>query len=148
MADNLPNGFNSALAADDLGSGVKIPRVKVTFGADGSAGDVSGSNPLPVAPQGTDYEKVAASQTDQVLGATGAIGDLLAGVLIIPATTSPGAVSIKDGSGNAITVFSGGANSVSSLIPFMVPLGIKCLGASWKVTTGTNVSVVAVGDFT
>ncbi len=96
---------------------------------------------------GTDYETVAASQTDQILGASGAVGDLLSGVLIVPATTSPGAVSIKDGAGSAITVFTGGASSVSNLVPFFVPLGIVC-GTSWKVTTGSSVSAIAVGEFT
>lgn len=95
-----------------------------------------------------EYETVAASQTDQAMGATGATGDYLAGVLIVPATTSPGAVSIKDGSGSAITIFTGGASSVSNLVPFMVPLGIKSTGGAWKITTGTNVSAMGVGNFT
>lgn len=98
-----------------------------------------------------DYETVAASSTDQILGATGAAGDFLAGVLIIPATTSPGAVSIKDGNGSGITIFTGGASSVSNLVPFFVPLGILSVNATtpgWKVTTGTNVSAIGVGDFT
>lgn len=95
-----------------------------------------------------EYETVAASATDQVLGATGATSDYLAGLLIVPATTSPGAVSIKDGSGSGITVFTGGASSVSNLVPFFVPLGIKSTGGAWKVTTGTNVSVIASGNFT
>src|SRR5215217_2406319 len=63
-----------------------------------------------------EYETVAASATDQALGATGATGDYLSGVLVVPATTSPGAVSIKDGAGSAITVFTGGASSVSNLV--------------------------------
>jgi hypothetical protein len=96
---------------------------------------------------GTDYETVAASQTDQMLGATGAAGDYLAGVLIIPATTSPGAVSIEDGATN-IPIFTGGASSVTNLVPFFVPLGIKSGAGAWTVTTGTNVSVIAVGNFT
>jgi hypothetical protein len=58
-----------------------------------------------------EYETVAASQTNQVLGGTGATGDYLNGVIIIPATTSPGAVSIKDGANAAITLFTGGTNS-------------------------------------
>lgn len=117
--------------------------------------DSGKKEPLPVTivsgganVMGVEYETVAASQTDQVIGATGAIGDLLAGLLIVPATTSPGAVSIKDGAGSAITVFTGGASSVSGLVPFFVPLGIKATGAGWKVTTGANVSAIAVGDFT
>jgi len=95
-----------------------------------------------------EYETVAASQTDQVLGPTGATGDYLGTVWIVPATTSPGAVSIKDGSGSAITVFTGGATSVSNLVPFPVSLGIKSTGGAWKCTTGANVSVLATGSFT
>jgi hypothetical protein len=97
---------------------------------------------------GTEYETVAAVATDQPLGAAGAAGDLLVGLLIIPATTSPGAVSIKDGGGSAITVFAGGSSSVSNLVPFFVPVSAKSLNGAWKVTTGSNVSVFAVGDFT
>lgn len=105
------------------------------------------SSPLPVEAVGTDYETVAASQTDQMLGATGAAGDLLYGLLVIPATTSPGAVSIEDGATN-IPVFTGGASSVSNLVPFFVPLGIKSVTGGWEITTGANVAVIAVGSFT
>lgn len=94
-----------------------------------------------------EYETVAASQSAQELGATGNTGDYLAGLLVVPATTSPGAVSIKDGGGSAITVFTGGASSVSNLVPFFIPLGIKSAAGEWRVTTGANVSVIAVGNF-
>lgn len=96
---------------------------------------------------GASYETVAASQSDQVLGTTGYAGDVLAGLLIVPGTTSPGAVSIKDGGGSGITVFTGGASSVSDLTPFYLPINAKSSGGAWKVTTGANVSVVAVGQF-
>lgn len=102
---------------------------------------------IGVADVGVEYETVAASQSDQVMGATGASGDYLKGLLIVPATTSPGAVSIKDGSGSAITVFTGGASSVADLKPIPVPLGIRSTGGAWKITTGANVSVVACGLF-
>ena len=94
------------------------------------------------------YEAVAASATGQALGPAGAKGDFLAGLLIVPATTSPGAVSIQDGSGSAIVVFAGGASSVATLTPFYVPLNIKSTGGAWSVTTGANVSAVASGFFT
>lgn len=97
---------------------------------------------------GSNYETVAASQTDQAMGATGATGDFLGSVLIVPATTSPGAVSIKDGSGSAITIFTGGATSVSNLAPIAVPLGYTSTGGAWKLTTGTNVSAIGAGRFT
>jgi len=38
------------MAADELAGGVKVQRVKVGFGADGSYGDVTLTNPLPVKP--------------------------------------------------------------------------------------------------
>lgn len=101
-----------------------------------------------VATDDGNYKTVAASQTDQVLGPTGASGDLLTGLLIIPASTSPGAVSIKDDSGSAITVFAGGSNSVLTLHPFYVPIGAISTLGPWKVTTGANVSVIGFGNFT
>jgi hypothetical protein len=94
------------------------------------------------------YETVAASQTDQIMGASGAAGNYLAGVLIVPGTTAAGAVSIKDGAGSAITIFAGGGTTaLTTLIPFFVPLGIYC-ATSWKITTGTNVTAIGIGKFT
>lgn len=112
-----------------------------------AAADTTTASPIKVT--GNDnYETVAASATDQAMGVTGAAGDRLAHVLIIPTTTSPGAVSIKDGGGVAITIFAGGATSVTSLIPFAIPLGLKSLAGAWKITTGANVTAIGVGVFT
>jgi hypothetical protein len=107
------------------------------------------ANSDSVVQAGFDYETVAASQTAQVLGGAGSTsgGDYLAGLLVIPATTSPGAIAILDGA-TSITVFTGGATSVSSLVPFLVPLGIFSVGGPWKITTGAAVSVIAIGEFT
>ncbi len=118
-----------------------------TLSVDDGAGSLTVDGTVGLTDIGSgDYETVAASQTGQVLGASGAAGDYLAGVLIVPATTSPGAVSIKDGSGSAITIFTGGATSVSNLVPFFVPLGIKC-ATNWNMTTGGSVSAIGVGNF-
>lgn len=96
-----------------------------------------------------DYETVAASQTTQALGATGAAGDYLAGVLIVPATTAAGAVSIKDGSATAVTIFvGGGTTALTILTPVYVRLGIRSVNGAWQITTGSNVSVIAMGNFT
>lgn len=122
-----------------------------------SLGAKAGSASLSVVPAsdavttvrtaGRNHETVAASQTDQMLGATGAAGDVLDGLLVVPATTSPGAVSIEYGSTN-IAVFAGGADSVSNLVPFWIELGgIASVGGGWEITTGANVSVIAVGSF-
>lgn len=94
-----------------------------------------------------EYETVAASQTAQVIGATGAAGDYLDGVLVVPATTSPGNVIVLDNA-TSITVFAGGASSVGDLTPFYIKIGARSVSGAWKVTTGANVSVIAVGDFT
>lgn len=109
---------------------------------------VDENNGLLVDIAGSEYETVAASQTEQTLGATGGSGDLLAGVLVIPASTSPGTISIKDGSNSAITVFNGGTDSVSNLVPFMIPLGLKSTAGAWQITTGANVSAIGIGTFT
>lgn len=93
------------------------------------------------------YETVAASQTAQALGPTGAEGDYLTGVLVIPATTSPGVVTVLDGV-TSVIAFPGGATSVPNLVPFFIPLGAPSKTGAWHVTTGANVSVVGVGRFT
>jgi hypothetical protein len=94
-----------------------------------------------------EYETVAASQTAQVLGATGGTGDYISGILVIPATTSPGNVLLLDNA-TSITVFTGGASSVSNLVPFFIPLGMISVSGAWKVTTGANVSCIGIGNFT
>lgn len=106
-------------------------------------------NSAPVVPadQYSQYETVAASQTDQAMGATGGSGDYLAGVLIIPGTTGAGSVSIKDGSGSSITIFTGGG-TLADLKPFMVPLGLFSTSGAWKLTTGADVTAIGIGKFT
>lgn len=97
----------------------------------------------------SEYKTVAASQTGSILGSTGAVGDYLAGLLVIPASTSPGAITIKDGAGGTdITVFAGGSSSLSNLASFFIPINATALSTGWRVTTGANVSVLATGNFT
>jgi hypothetical protein len=33
-------------------------------------------------------------------------------------------------------------------VPFFIPLGINSTSGAWKITTGANVSCIAVGEFT
>jgi hypothetical protein len=163
-------GSGVSIAADDIGS-VFYQRVKMNWGPDATANevDVATGKPLPVQLRGSDgtdrsnllpvsntvltnvcageYETVAASQTAQVLGATGATGDYISGILVIPATTSPGNVLLLDNA-TSITVFTGGASSVSNLVPFFIPLGMFSVSGAFKITTGTNVSCIGIGNFT
>ncbi len=94
---------------------------------------------------GQQYETVAASQTAQVLGASGAAGDYIARLIITPATTAPGVVTLIDGATNIMPWLGGTVGA--DLKPFVIEIGANCTTA-WKITTGANVSVVAVGQFT
>lgn len=93
------------------------------------------------------YETVAASQTAQVMGGAGGAGDFLDGVLVIPASTSPGNVIVLDGS-TSITIFAGGASSITTLVPFYIPFGATSVSGPWKITTGASVSAIGYGRFT
>lgn len=99
-----------------------------------------------VTPQAITYETVAASQTAQVLGPTGAVGDYLKRLIIIPATTSPGNVLLLDNA-TSITIFAGGASSVTELKPIVVELDMFSVSGAWKLTTGASVSAIGVGVF-
>lgn len=78
MADNSqPGGVGDIYATDDIG-GVKHQRVKVEFGADGSATDVSPAAPLPVTmPDITATGTITA--TDAVVAAPAGAGATVSG---------------------------------------------------------------------
>ena len=78
------------------------------------------------------YEHVAASQTAQVLGTTGAKGDYIHRLICTVTTAATGNVVLVDGSG--IGVYNVEINAVSA-------------DGAWKVTTGAGVEVMAVGIF-
>lgn len=99
-----------------------------------------------VAGGGTEYETVAASQTNQALGAAGAAGDYLEGLICVVATAATSQVQIKDGAGSAITVLPNAVGPGVGTYP--VPLGLTSLSGAWQITTAAGVSVIAVGNFT
>jgi hypothetical protein len=84
------------------------------------------------------YETVAASSTTQVMGATGATGDYLAG----------GVVTIFDNATQIGQFVGGGTTPLPSLVPFMIPVGLFSVSGAWKITTGANVTAVGIGRFT
>ena len=94
------------------------------------------------------YETVAASQTAQVLGGNGATGDEIHGILVIPAVVACGAVTLLDNATSISVFVGGGTTPLPSCIPFFIPLGIKSVSGPWKLTTGANVSCIAIGKFT
>lgn len=91
------------------------------------------------------YQKVAASQTTKALGTTGATGDYLEAFTIVAATVAPGAVTVFDGTTAVFTMPAGTA----TVLPYTNRVEVRAYSqtGSWNITTGTNVSVIAVGQF-
>lgn len=99
------------------------------------------------APATHSYEEVAAGQTDQILGVTGAVGDYLESIVISVNTAATSACSIKDGNGSAIPLTP--ANTPIGV--YTVPFRSRCRNATtpgWKVTTAAGVTAVGIGKFT
>lgn len=104
-----------------------------------------------------DYQNVPASTTTKLTGqngvAGGAQGDYIKSIVIVPSTTSPGAVTLQDGNGSAMTIFAGGAASVQGLVPIWIDFSMMAMkapvagAAGWTIVTGANMNVIVVGDF-
>lgn len=88
------------------------------------------------------YETVAASQTAQVLGVTGAVGDYIDRLVVTVATAATGTVTLLD---NATSYPLVPANTPIGV--YSIPLGIKSSSGPWKITTGAGATVLAVGEF-
>ena len=91
-----------------------------------------------------DYEDVASEQTAQALGTTGAVGDYLQGILVIPEATAMGTIKLIDGTVSRNVFLT---NGIANLTPVWLQLGVRSANGAWKVTTGSNVHVIAVGMF-
>lgn len=97
--------------------------------------------------KGDRYATAAAGGTRDL--GTGAVGDVLRTIVLVPATTAPGAVSIKDGGDAAIEVYHGGTVS-AELQPIKIDFGahgITSRTGKWQLVMGANVSAVASGNF-
>lgn len=110
--------------------------------------NLSASQLITPVDQYAQYETVAASATAQALGATGATGDYLAGVLVFPGIAACGLVTILDNATVIGTFAGGGTTALPSLVPFMIPVGLFSVSGAWKITTGASVTAVGIGKFT
>ena len=90
------------------------------------------------------YETVAASATEQVLGGTGAVGDYVHRLIISVVSVATSGVTLIDGS-TSIVLLTGAATNV----PGVYSIEVNALSATgpWKITTGAGATVVAVGIF-
>jgi hypothetical protein len=89
------------------------------------------------------YEHVAASQTAQVLGTTGATGDYLHRLIITVGTAATSTVSLLDNTTSHVLVAANTAIGVYS-----IEINTFSKNGAWKVTTGAGAEVIAVGNFT
>ena len=89
------------------------------------------------------YEHVGASQTEQVLGTTGAIGDYLHRLVITVNATSTCTVTIFDGVFSHILVRPNTAVGVYS-----IEMNTFSQAGAWEISTGAGVEVLAMGNFT
>ena len=101
-----------------------------------------------VSEDGDQYEVVSTSASDQIMGATGAVGDYLKRVIVSVSTSGAnGTCSIKDGNGSAIPL----VPASSPIGVYVIDLGITCTAATtpgWKITTGSAATAVGIGRFT
>jgi hypothetical protein len=93
-------------------------------------------------PFGTTYETVAASQTAQVLGQSGAVGDTIIRLIVTVNTAATSTVSIIDNA-TSIAIMP----AVTPVGVYVIDLGVQSVSGPWKVTTGAGATVVAVGNF-
>ena len=103
------------------------------------------SIPLPYRYQ---YEHVAVSQTAQVLGGTGAIGDYIHRLICTVSTAATGNVVLVDGTGVGIlshTILP--ASCGTGINVYNIEINAASTTGAWKVTTGAGVEVMAVGIF-
>lgn len=111
MADNVgyTPGTGATIAADEIG-GVLHQRVKVSIGDDGSATDVSETNPMPVEAQGELVEAIEALRM-AVVSLTRSIG------IPLPNAQGQQIVEVRQTSSSLLSVgvASGGLTSVNSV---------------------------------
>ena len=91
------------------------------------------------------YEHVAASQTAQVLGGTGAAGDYIHRLACTVSTAATGNVLILDGTGFSHTILP--ALPGGGIGQYDIELNIISRNGAWKITTGAGVEVLAIGIF-
>lgn len=90
------------------------------------------------------YQAVAASQTDKVLGPNGGSKhDFLDRIIVSVATSATGTVDIQDGSDTAIPITA--ANTPIGV--YIVELNARSRSGAWSITTGAGATVLAVGSF-
>lgn len=140
MADNVELNAGSGgatLATDDIG-GIQYQRVKMTYGADGAATDVSDANPMPIDDAGGSLTVDGAVSVDDGGGSLTVDGTVTAN-----AGTGPWPVTDNSGS---LTIDPN--NAVSTNNSSTTPLGISGVftGTAEETTAYAQISVQVYAD--
>ena len=90
------------------------------------------------------YETVAASQTAQVLGGTGAVGDYLHRLIITTSAAATSTVTLIDGATSIPLHAAGGTGALGAE---SLEMNMASVSGAWKITTGAGCMVIAVGIF-
>jgi hypothetical protein len=90
------------------------------------------------------YEHVAVSQTAQVLGGTGAVGDYLHRLICTVSTAATGNVIILDGAFSHTILPASAGTGINS---YNIEVNAISRSGPWRITTGAGVEVLAVGIF-
>lgn len=141
--------LNAATIAAGKTFTVGVPLIdQLNGGSDAALAAALLSNaPVPVCDGGQPYFAVPAGATT-VLGATGAIGDVLAGLKINPGAT-PSDILIKDGGSGGSTIFTIKAAAMTANVPYDFWAGwVSKVAGGWAVTTSTTPTAIALGRFT
>lgn len=132
MADNIQvsAGTGTTIAADDVGGGVLVQRVKTTWGADGTANDTSAANPMPVVQTG------ALPAGEAHIGQVGGTSLLATGTMTRTADTNAYAA----GDGVTTATSSASAMTVTGAARIAAGSGIIFGGVAEKSTTSTTLA--------
>ncbi len=90
------------------------------------------------------YEHVAVSQTAQVLGGTGAVGDYLHRLICTVSTAATGNVIILDGAFSHTILPALPGTGINS---YNIEVNAISRNGPWRITTGAGVEVLAIGIF-
>lgn len=104
---------------------------------------------FPMANEATYYKAVAASQSTVPIAtgaSTGKALDYIDHIVIVPASTAAGAVTLFDGTTAALTMPAWQTGATAPVTSYSVPVRARAQ-SRWNITTGANVSVLVVGSF-
>lgn len=89
------------------------------------------------------YETVAASQTAQVMGGNGKVGDFIYRLVCVVTTVATSQVNLLDGATSIVVL----PANVASIGTTTITLECASQSGAWAITTGAGVAVIGIGIF-